>query len=165
MDAIKESFYTIMANGPLAGLVAIYVITASGAVFFVTWDLHRWYKKREINMLRYWFRKVRELMPKGITGTKDDHAKHAVSQACYEAIFALAAEGTISWKKEEYYNQLLSIAFDSENLRKPRTHRGALRARVLKNIASIKAGPKNPIPAPPSPNLTKKLGYLRRPAA
>lgn len=101
-------------------------------------------------------------MPKGITGTNDDHALQAASQACHDAIFELAASGKMSWKKEEYYQQLISIAFGSETLQKRKTHREAMRNRVKKNIASVKAGPMQPIP---SPEPVKKLGYLRSKSA
>lgn len=161
MDAIREYWDFVLANGPIIVAIGAYVMVGAGVVFAVMWDLHRWYRKRELNMLRYWFQKVRELMPKGVKGTSDSHAKVAVSQACYEAIFELAAAGKIRWKDEEYYNQLLAIAFGSETLRKEKTHKAAMRNRVEKNIASVQAGPVKVIPG----HEKKGLGYLSRKSA
>ena len=151
----------IVANGPLIGLVAAYVAIGGAVVGAVVWDLQRYYRDREWRSLRFWFRKVRELMPKGVKGTNDDNAKHVASTVCYEALFNAAAEGRISWKKHEYFAELLAIAFDAETLRKEKTHRGAMLGRIRKNIESVKAGPKGKIPGDPPPAVGS-LSYLKK---
>lgn len=137
-----------------------YVIAALivGALLVSAYLSHRHYMWRLRYMMWYWLRKIGEIMPHG---TKDDHSKSVVSQACYEAIFDLAVTKKISWRKERYYNDLLAMLFDSDSMRRVKTHRGAIRNTVEKNIKSMKATPVVDIPGPPKP-ADSGLKFLKK---
>jgi hypothetical protein len=137
-----------------------YVMLA-GFLLTVMYLMKR-YQYAHIRLLNwYWLRKIGEVMP---SGTKDDHATSTIADACLEAVFNLAVEKKISWRAEKRAYNLLALLFDSDNLRPVKFHRKAIRAKVLKNIAAMKAGPAAPIPGKPEPQGLKFLKNRREAA-